>query len=163
MRIYNEYDRRAGFTLLGLLIMLAVMGITTAASLRVGMLLQRRDAEQELLHIGGEFRRAVQTYYLMTPAGQKPYPNSLEELVKDPRFPQMVRHLRKIYPDPMTGKADWVPVVSPLGGIMGVHSRSDAQPIKIGNFSDADKDFAQQRKYAAWRFFYTPVSGQGGQ
>lgn len=160
MQIYKEAHRQAGFTLLGLLIVLALMGLSMAASVRVGVLLQRREAERELLHIGSQFRHAFQTYYLMTPAGQQPYPNTLDELVKDPRFPHTVRHLRKIVPDPMTGKPDWLPVISPLGGIMGVASGSDAQPIQIGNFSHADKDFENKKKYADWQFFYQPVSAQ---
>lgn len=158
MRIYSRHNQSIkGFTLIGLLILIALISLMSTASLRIGALLQRREAEQALLYVGSQFRSAFQSYYLMTSMGQRPYPNTLEELIKDPRFPQPVRHLRKIYADPITGKTDWILLKNPMGGIMGVSSRSDAQPIKVANFSDADKSFEGKNKYSEWGFFYTPL------
>lgn len=155
----NRRHHAAGFTYLGLLIFIAVIGLASAASVTVGTLVQRRGAEQELLFVGSQFRNAFQSYYAATPAGQRPYPDTLEELVKDPRFPQPVRHLRRIYADPITGKADWILLDAPLGGIMEISSTSDRQPIKIGNFSDADALLEGKSKYSEWAFFYNPASG----
>lgn len=161
MQIYRNHRQRInGFTLIGLLILIALIGLMSTASLRIGALLQRRDAEQELLHVGSQFRIAFQSYYLMTPMGQRPYPNTLEELIKDPRFPQPVRHLRKLYADPITGKTDWLLLHSPMGGIIGISSRSDAQPIKVTHFSDTDKSFEGKNKYSDWGFFYAPIVGR---
>lgn len=162
MRTYKEERLRncTGFTYVGLLIFIALIALSSAASVSVGTLVQRRNAEQELLFIGNQFRNAFQSYYAATPLGQKQYPNTLEELVKDPRFPQPVRHLRKIYADPVTGKADWAVIQAPIGGIMGVASRSEAQPIKIGNFEQVDKVFEGKNKYSEWVFFYAPTNVQ---
>jgi type II secretory pathway pseudopilin PulG len=146
-----------GFTYLGLLIFIAVIGLASTAGVSVGTLVQRRSAEQDLLFIGSQFRNAFQSYYTATPAGQRPYPNTLEELVKDPRFPQPVRHLRKVYADPITGKIDWVLIAAPMGGTMGISSKSEAQPIKIGNFDEADKMLEGKSKYSEWVFFYNPA------
>lgn len=159
MRIYSICKQDAqGFTYIGLIIFIAILGLASTASVSVGTLVQRRGAEQELLFVGSQFRNAFQSYYLATPPGKKQYPNSLDDLIKDPRFPQPVRHLRKIYADPITGKTDWTVIEAPGGGVMGVSSKSDAQPIKIGNFSDADKLLDGKAKYSEWVFFYAPVS-----
>ena len=97
----------AGFTYLGLLILLAVLGLVGAAGLKMGTLLQRAAAEEDLLEIGAQFQEALRSYAAATPPGQKPQPGTLQDLLKDPRFPNPRRHLRKIFVDPVTGKAEW--------------------------------------------------------
>ncbi|GAB7524991.1 hypothetical protein [Paraburkholderia sp. 2C] len=110
-------------------------------------------AEKELLAIGAEFQRALQSYSSATPIGQPTQPRTLEELLRDPRYPNVVRHLRKVYEDPMTGKADWVLVMSPDGQtIVGIHSASHAHPIQISHFPVAFQGFANRKSYTDWVF-----------
>jgi hypothetical protein len=40
---------------------------------------------------------------------------------------------------------------------MGVHSLSDGQPIKSGNFSEANGEFAEKNSYKEWHFKFVPV------
>ncbi len=143
-----------GFTYIGLLIMIAIIGVAAAATLQLGQVLQRREAEQELLAIGGEFRAALISYASATPAGQSSRPQSLEDLLRDPRYPNIRRHLRKMYADPMTGKSEWGIVKSPDGsGIVGVHSLSTAAPIKIGNFEAEFQYLSGRVSYVDWIFY----------
>jgi len=79
------------------------------------------------------------------------YPTSLEELLKDDRFPGIRRHLRKIFVDPMTGKAEWG-LVMVSGRIVGIHSLSTAVPIKQAGFESEDQSFAGKQSYAEWVF-----------
>ena len=144
--------RNQGFTLMGALILLALMGAGLAAFSELTSFTVQREKEAELLFRGNQYREAIKAYY----ARQKTYPKALAELVEDKRFPTPVRHLRKLYADPMTGQPDWAIVEAPGGGIMGVHSKSEAAPIKTGNFSLADKTFADTARYADWQFFYKP-------
>jgi hypothetical protein len=39
---------------------------------------------------------------------------------------------------------------------MGVASRSEAQPLKDGNFRPSDEGFAAAKAYADWKFTYSP-------
>jgi type II secretory pathway pseudopilin PulG len=87
------------------------------------------------------------------------YPGSLEELLKDERFPGVRRHLRKIFVDPMTGKAEWG-LVQVAGRIVGVHSLSTAVPIKQAGFESEDQTFSGAQSYAEWVF--GPVSQMPG-
>jgi hypothetical protein len=41
---------------------------------------------------------------------------------------------------------------------MGVFSRSEAAPVKSGNFRKRDAALADKEKYADWQFFYQPAS-----
>jgi type II secretory pathway pseudopilin PulG len=145
--------RNSGFTYLSLLILIAIIGIVSTASLQIGVFLQRHAAEEELLEIGAEFRNALISYANSTPAGHKRTPSSLQDLLKDPRYPNPRRHLRKLYIDPITGKDEWgILELSEGSGIIGVHSLSDKQPIKIGNFDAAFQDFAGKSSYMEWKF-----------
>jgi type II secretory pathway pseudopilin PulG len=146
-----------GFAYLSLLIMIAVIGVAAAATLQLGSLMQRRAAEEELLAIGTEFRAALISYANATPVGQPSTPPTLQALLKDPRYPNIRRHLRKLYFDPLTGKQEWGTVMSIDGkGIAGIYSLSTARPIKIGNFDAQFLNFADKTSYADWVF--TPIA-----
>jgi type II secretory pathway pseudopilin PulG len=146
--------RRAhrGFGYLALLILVAVLGMAAASTVQVGALLQRRFAEDQLLFVGAEFERAFSSYAAATPPGRSPYPRALDELVRDPRFPGLRRHLRRIYVDPITGREEWGLLVSPDGGIGGVHSLSALQPIKQSGFDGGWERLANRSQYQEWLF-----------
>ncbi|MEO8164568.1 MAG: type II secretion system protein, partial [Betaproteobacteria bacterium] len=62
------------------------------------------------------------------------------------------------YVDPITNKLDWGIVRAIDGGIMGVHSLSHKEPIKIDNFAGANRDLAGKTRYADWQFIYMPAT-----
>ncbi|WP_230427509.1 type II secretion system protein [Collimonas humicola] len=133
--------------------MVAILGIASVASLQIGSLLQRRAAEEELLRIGSAFQNALIAYSNATPPGQSHGPRSLDELLKDPRYPGIRRYLRQLYVDPLTGKSEWGVVESPENSsIIGVFSLSEATPIKIANFESEFADFTGKTSYRDWQF-----------
>ncbi|UOD27859.1 type II secretion system protein [Massilia violaceinigra] len=145
--------RAHGFTYLGLIILVTVIGLVGAASLKVGALMQRAAAEEELLAIGAAFSDALRSYAAATPPGQPQQPPTLQELLKDPRFPGTRRHLRKIFVDPITGKAEWgVMYVGDKQGVLGVYSLSDAPPLKVGNFDARFLNMENKSKLSEWKF-----------
>jgi len=151
--------RQGGFTYLGLIIFVFILGMVGAATLKIGALLQRAHAEQELLEIGHQFSVALRTYAEATPRGQPQQPSSLQELLRDPRFPNPRRHLRRIFVDPVTGKAEWGLVRAGEGGrILGVHSLSQAAPLKVANFDKRFPGFDNREHIADWKF----MAEQGG-
>ncbi len=145
--------REGGFTYIGLLIILAIMGIGLAATGSLWSTAAQRDREAELLFIGDEFRRAITSYYEGSP-GSPRYPVKLEDLIEDNRFPTPRRHLRRIYIDPMTGKADWGLVRGPGEVVLGVHSRSTASPFKQANFPQRYENFSGAQSYVDWKFIH---------
>ncbi|MBB3223169.1 type II secretion system protein [Pseudoduganella umbonata] len=152
----GERPRAAGgFTYVGLIILVAIIGLVAATTVRVGVTLQRAQAERDLLHIGEQFSNALKSYAAATPAGQPRQPATLKELLKDPRFPGIRRHLRKIFVDPMTGKAEWgIIYLADNKGILGIYSLSAAQPIKISNFSARFQAFNGKQKISEWVFTF---------
>jgi type II secretory pathway pseudopilin PulG len=156
--------RQAGFTYLGLIIFVTIIGLVGAATLKIGALLQRAAAEEELLDIGAAFSAALDSYAAATPQGASPYPPSLKELLKDPRVPGVRRHLRKIFVDPLTGKAEWGVVYLGDGttGVVAVHSLSMAKPLKVANFDSRFAGLDNADTISAWRFkARDPALGQG--
>ncbi len=147
---------QTGFTYLGLLILVAILALATSATLTLGSIAQRREAEQRLLEVGDAYRQAISSYLNSSPAGDRRYPASLADLLKDPRYPGVRRHLRQLYADPITGKNQWGLVLAPGGGIMGIHSLSDAQPIKIAEFDAVNQSFEEKERYSEWVFVVRP-------
>jgi type II secretory pathway pseudopilin PulG len=147
----NLPSRQArGFAYLWTLMLIAFMGVSLTIGSHLYETSVRRDKERELLFIGHEFRQAIGRYY---EAGQQQYPSNLEDLLKDPRQPGIARYLRKIYLDPMTGKADWG-LIKVNGKIAGVYSQSKQVPIKQGNFPPGESGLVGKGHYADWVFAY---------
>jgi len=144
-----------GFTYVGLMIFLAVMALATTSTVEVESLISRRAQEERLLQIGNEFIAAIRAYGLGSPAGSPEYPADLAELAKDSRSPTIKRYIRKIYADPITGKAQWGVIRGPTGGIIGVYSLAPGVPIKRANFPKTIV-VLQSSTYADWKFTVTP-------
>ncbi|TWB41028.1 type II secretion system protein [Nitrospirillum pindoramense] len=150
-------NAQAGFTYLALLILLALVGLVASASLQAGSLMRRRQAEEALLDVGTEFRLALRSYADATPAGLSRAPHTLEELLRDPRYPGVRRHLRRLEADPLTGQATWGLVRTPDGaGILGIYSLAPGHPIKRADFPAAYQDFNDKDRYADWVFVQAP-------
>jgi type II secretory pathway pseudopilin PulG len=151
--------REGGFTYLGLIIFVTIIGLVGAATLKADSLLRRAAAEDELLDIGAAFSAALQSYAAATPQGQPTQPPSLNELLKDPRVPGVRRHLRKIFIDPLTGKAEWgIVYAADHAGVLAVYSLSGAQPLKIANFDARFQNFENKEHISDWKF---SANGQG--
>lgn len=151
-----KYFYNAGFTYLGLLIFIAIMGMVAAATVTAGSVMQRRMHEDELLRIGSQFQAAFKIYYESSPVGQRHYPSELIDLIRDPRYTSVRRHLRRIYVDPLTGRAEWGIIKAPEGGIMGVYSLSEETPIRVSGFAPEFAAFEGKQKYSEWGFTFTP-------
>jgi type II secretory pathway pseudopilin PulG len=149
-------ERDSGFTYLTVLIIIALMGVGLALAGEVWHTAAMRDKEAELLFVGNQYRNAISLYYESTPGAVKRYPRTLEELLKDERYPTVRRYLRSLYPDPVTGKPEWGIIKAPDGGVMGVYSLSEEQPFKAANFRPRDKTFEGAAKYSDWKFAYLP-------
>jgi len=143
---------QAGFTYLGALLLIAVMGAMLASVGSVWHTASQREKESELLYAGEQFRSAIQSYYEKTPGAAKQYPKSLDDLLQDRRHAVMQRHLRKVFIDPMTGSAKWGLLMAEQGGIRGVHSLSEAEAIKTANFSRPNRDFEGKLLVGEWHF-----------
>lgn len=149
-----------GFTYLTVLFVVAMMSGGLALVGEVWHTANVREKEAELLHVGNEYRKAIERYYLYKNLHR--YPKTLADLVKDPREPGILRHLRRIYPDPITGKEEWGFVKSADGGFAGVYSPSEEAPLKTGGFAVRDAAFEGKTKYSDWQFVYAPAAAPAG-
>jgi type II secretory pathway pseudopilin PulG len=146
-----------GFTYLTVLFVIAFMGLGLSLAGEVWHTSVMREREAQLLYVGNQYRRAIERYYL---SGLNQYPRALEDLLRDPRRPDIARYLRKLYDDPVTGKSEWGVVKAPDGGVMGIFSQSEDKPIKTAGFALANRDFEGAAKYSDWKFVYNPAAQQ---
>jgi type II secretory pathway pseudopilin PulG len=148
--------------MMGLLVALALAGLALTAAVDVWTAQAQREREQQLLFVGNAYRRAIQSYYFGAPNGQpRTLPLSLEALLEDERYPVVVRHLRRLYPDPITSSAGWGEV-RVAGRIAGVYSQSDELPIKQSGFGPDDLSFNGKSHYQEWVFSYSAAPAAGG-
>jgi len=85
-----------GYVLLSLLLMMAIMGIVAATMVTSMKFDIQRDREEEMIHRGVQYSRAIRAYYKKF--GR--YPATIENLENT----NQMRFLRKRYKDPITGK-----------------------------------------------------------
>jgi type II secretory pathway pseudopilin PulG len=144
--------REKGFTYIALLILVAIIGVGLVTTGQVWITAMKREKEQQLLFIGGQFRHAITLYYKNSLGQSARFPMSLEDLLKDPRYLETRRYLRQIYPDPINNSLEWGLVKGPNGEIYGVYSLSQEEPFKKSNFSLADHAFEGKTQYSDWVF-----------
>ena len=140
-----------GFTLIGLAVIIAIMGIVLMTVSRVYSTMVKRDMEEELLFRGDEIKDAIDEYFKRGSV----YPRNFEELLKDPRGATQRRYLRKLYKDPITN-GEWDIIQDKAGRVLGVRSKSDKEPLKKGNFPEEYKTFEGKTTYSEWEFLSKP-------
>ncbi len=115
----------------------------------------KREKEAELIDRGCAIKKALDRYYKGGPGGKMEYPETLKDLLKDPRYPNTRRYLRRPYPDPMTGD-DWALIYDGNRRVKGVRSSSEDAPLKVAGFPEELKHFEGKKKYAEWVFESKP-------
>lgn len=120
---------QSGFTYLMLIWWVAISGVMLAALADNWSHAMRRQREAELVFRGEQIRKAIEAYHqVIVPGGASQWPTQLEDLLEDRRGPVVVRHLRRLWPDPITGDAAWG-LLKEGTGIKGVYSTSPARPL----------------------------------
>jgi type II secretory pathway pseudopilin PulG len=103
----NRREQQGGFTYLTAILLIAVAGASLGLVAESWTHARQREKEAELIWVGNQFKQAIGLYYQRSPGVVKRYPEKLEDLLEDKRFLTMQRYLRRIYADPITGKALW--------------------------------------------------------
>ena len=151
------WESHNGFSYIGVLMAVAIVAVAMTAANRYWSTLVQREREAELLFRGHQIQTAIGAFYENPPGGQsKQYPRVIADLLRDPRYPQMQRHLRKWYSDPLTGESDWILILDGGGRIKGIHSQHQGRPLKSGDFPKEYGSFEAAESYTDWKFIYTP-------
>jgi type II secretory pathway pseudopilin PulG len=95
-RVRPKRESQRGYILITLLLFVALLAIAAAAIVPTITFQIKRDREEEMIHRGVQYTRAVRRYFKKF--GR--YPTRIEDLVTT----NNVHYLRKAYKDPITGK-----------------------------------------------------------
>ncbi len=123
--------------------------------MQITLMKEKREKEAQLIDVGLAYQRAIASYYSNSPGTSKTYPATLAVLLMDDRTTTLRRHLRKLYPDPMTG-GEWGVLRTDDGAIRGVVSLSTRVPVKKAGFPDGLVAPMDATKYSDWQFLYLP-------
>lgn len=165
--VSNPFRSAAGFTYIAALVLVIVMGIMLGVMGQTWTQIMKREREQELIFRGVQIVQAIRRWNKpKSPQQQAVMPLfELEHLLKDPRSFANLRHLRRLYKDPLTDK-DWRVIKDPVRGIIGVASSSEEAPLRqsfqtMTPLSADDryleqmfKSFEGKKKYSEWEFVY---------
>lgn len=109
-----------GFTYLGVLLAIALLGIGLSVVSEVWTKTVERQKRIQLDWVGRQYVQAIQSYYYANTDPVHSYPKALEDLLEDKRYPAIKRHIRALYPDPFSGTVKWKLIGAPTGGFQGV-------------------------------------------
>lgn len=140
-----------GMLLLGVLVFIAVGGAALGMAAQRWHDARQRQDEEELLYVGLQYKRAIESYVRSSRAGTRQWPTRLEDLLLDPRYPQVVRHLRRLHPDPMAPDRPWG-LIRQGPWIVGVYSQSRGAPFRKANFDRSLRNFELAQEHSDWKF-----------
>ena len=132
----HRHRSQRGFTYLWLLFMLAAGGAGLAALGQQVSTAVQRERETELMFRGQQIAQALARYAQASPGAVKTLPSSLAELLDDRRSATPGHHLRRLYVDPFTGRADWQLLLTDAGQIHGVRSRAGTVALRSFDLPD---------------------------
>jgi type II secretory pathway pseudopilin PulG len=152
----GPWRNQRGATLMVVLVMIVVLGLSAGLAGSAWKTVVQRAKEEELLFRGDQYRRAIESYYqAQHGAAAGAFPQRLEDLLQDPRSLQRMRHLRRLFTEPFTG-GDWLLITDQGGRIKGVKSASELEPFKKDGFPKAYEKFRGAARYSDWEFVYDP-------
>lgn len=141
-----------GYALLAMMILVAAVFAGSLTVVTRWSDAIHREREQELLQVGDEIAAAIASYHAASAGGTKRFPPELADLLLDRRAFGLMRHLRRIRPDPMTRSSNWGVVRADDGGIMGVYSLSTEVPMRETPVTLTHTRLAAAQRYADWKF-----------
>jgi general secretion pathway protein G len=114
-RRQNPAVRSAGFTIIELIVAIAVLSILAGAAIPLARNVIKREKEKELRHALWDMRDAIDRYKdaadrgaFQQKVGTEGYPPDLDTLVKGVDVNgKKIKFLRHVPVDPMTGDTDW--------------------------------------------------------
>jgi type II secretory pathway pseudopilin PulG len=145
-----RHQRGYGFVAILLLLAVVSLGLSSVSS--SWSTEARRDKEQQLIRIGQLYVQALERYRRVSPGTDKRLPMELDELLLDQRFVGTVRHLRRLYPDPVSMGQAWGVIRSDDGRIQGVYSLSQEEPLIKGTVARPGLRLAAAARYSDWKF-----------
>jgi type II secretory pathway pseudopilin PulG len=157
----KAWGRQSGLVLIAFLLMLMLVAVGALSAGETWATTRKREREAQLLWVGEQYRKAIESYWRATPGPRKVLPSSIDQLLNDDRFPNPVHHLRKAYADPLDESQDLEPI-KVNNALVGVHSKSEETPMKIANFSRRNVTFEDAADYAHWNFVFVPPQRVAG-
>lgn len=145
-------SRSSGFAWLMVLAMLAMASAGASVVAARWADERAREREQELLRIGDLYAEALADFKASSPGGERAYPKSLDLLLEDLRFAGTRRHLRTLYPNPLSGRLDWELVRGVDGGITGIRPPQSGEPWRRTPVALPHCDLPVAHHYRDWVF-----------
>lgn len=131
MRTGERARPRRGATYLVLLFAVALSMAAAAAAGPAWRSARVQQDEAELLFRARQIVDALRSHVRASLPEAEPLPATLDELLEDRRGSAPRHHLRRLWADPFTGRADWALLRDGRQRIVGVASRAQHLPRRV--------------------------------
>ena len=122
---YSKRGKQQGYILLMMMLFIALLAIASLAALPKMEMQVKRDREEEMIHRGAQYARAIRAY--VKKFGR--YPTSIADLENT----NNTRFLRRRYKDPITGKDFRLLYMGDIQGLMGGMNAAPGGGMFSGN------------------------------
>ncbi|HEY2325017.1 MAG TPA: type II secretion system protein [Thermoanaerobaculia bacterium] len=127
-------DSERGFTLAGLIVILTIIMVFLAYTVpRQWSAVMQRDRERQTIFVMKQYARSI--YEFQKTKGN---PVKLDQL-KEARLPRYIRGVKGEYPDPLTGKVDWILI--PAGAVTRTVDPATGKQTTNFNAGASPKDY----------------------
>lgn len=135
----SRRDRQAGYAVIVVVLLLALVAIALTAAVPRVLTQGRREREEELIFRGEQYRRAIGLFNRKF--GRLPL--SLDELL----YTSQLSFLRRAWPDPMSSKGEWRVIrVGPSGELIGsVTGRAGPNPQALAGSGQGTSGTTQEQ------------------
>ena len=139
MMSLGRRDRQAGYAVIVVVLLLALVAIALTAAAPHVLTQGRREREEELIFRGEQYRRAIGLFNRKF--GRLPL--SLDELL----YTSQLSFLRRAWPDPMSAKGEWRVIrVGPSGEMIGsVTGRAGPNPQALAGSGQGTSSTTQEQ------------------
>lgn len=151
-KAHRSDSTQDGYTLVAVLLVLLLISLAMSAAGPLWSQSLQRERERELLRVGRLYVEALERYRDRSPGSLKQFPEKPEQLLSDTRFVGTMRHLRKLYGDPLQPGQPLVYLRDSGGFIVGVRSSSSLEPFSRSSIRQEGVTLPPASRYSDWTF-----------
>lgn len=115
---------QSGYSYLYFMVLTIFLSIFLSNSILIYSTFVKGERDRELIRISDSYCNALKSYFANSPNGIYQYPEKIDFLLRDPRYKNITRYLRKLEVDPISRK-NFILIKNDFNQIIDIKVNSD--------------------------------------